>query len=49
MKNENEYFVISFFPETASLENLFQVETRRATSLQKTKEIKKIRIKKESE
>ena len=35
MKNENEYYLITFFPETVSLKNLFHVETRRATKKSK--------------
>jgi len=35
MNRENENYVFTFFPETVSLENLFQVETRHETSLQK--------------
>ena len=36
-KHEHEHYVITFSPETVSLENLFPVETRRDTSLQKRK------------
>ena len=48
MKTENEYYVITFFPETVSLDNLFQVETRRDTSLPKTKVTKNPRVKRET-
>ena len=40
--NENKQFVITFFPETVTLDNLF-VETLRATSPQKQKTPRKER------
>ena len=37
MKNEHEFYVVTFFPETVSLGSLFPVEKQHSVSQQKTK------------